>query len=707
MCVWHTEINKTENNNTVGNIKYKDIFQRLPMCFLLPLLFCIAPSTHAQPVSNDEPLTILITSGRLENSLTDTPASISVIDQKSLKDNHQQLSLGEMLTSVPGVFTLNRYNFAQDLRVSIRGQGARANFGIRGIRVLVDGIPATTPDGQTTLDDIDLASLKRIEVIRGPAGALYGPASGGILSLETKPQGNNTPKVLGSVTKGAYGFKEYRLEGGNVVDDLTYSLNISHMAIDGYRTQSAAERDLFNARAEYFLSDDHSVTATFSILDSPLGHDPGGLTSSEVDENPTQASPINVRFDTGERVHQQRFGLTSHHLLNHTAELRLRGYYVHRDFSNRLPFNAIELNRHFGGIGVEYIKDSSWFNTSGRTLLGIDVDLQDDDRKRRDNLDGIVGELNFHQREEVTNVGVFISREHSLSEQLRLDMGLRYDHLQIKSDDRFIIDGDDSDHMTFSQWSPSLALLKQLGHHSQLYGRIATGFDTPTTTALARPDGAGGFNNTLRAETSLSYELGLRTNPSPALHTELALFETKINDQLVPFEIEASPGRFAYENSGRSRNRGVETALVLGQPIGWKLQLAYTYSQFKFVDFRDQHGAILNGNRLPGVPEHLANMELHYQSQLGFLAAIETRYTGRYYADNLNHVKVPSSTVSNLRLSYQQITHTWHFNAVLGVNNLFDKSYHDNVRLNATGERYFEPAPPRHGYIGISIGRKL
>lgn len=674
---------------------------------LLTLLLSVTLSARAQTKPSDEPLTIIITSGRLENPLAAMPTSVSIIDHKALQEGHQQLSLSETLTSVPGVFTLNRYNFAQDLRLSIRGSGARANFGIRGVRVLVDGIPATTPDGQTTLDDVDLANLEHIEVIRGPAGALYGPASGGILSLETKQQKGRIPLVLGSTTGSAYGFREHRFKGNGATNNMTYSINMSHMALDGYRAQSAAKRDLLNGRVDYFLSSGGNITATFSTLDSPLAQDPGGLTASEAEQQPTQAAPFNVRFDTGESVRQQRFGLTSQHPLSHSSELRLRGHYVHRDFSNRLPFNAIELERHFGGIGVEYINDNSWVGAPGRALLGVDIDLQDDDRRRRNNLDGIVGDLNFHQREQVTNVGVFISREHNVSEQLRLDIGLRYDRLHIKADDQFTIDGDNSDRITYSQWSPSLALLQQLSHHTQFYGRVATGFDTPTTTELARPDGAGGFNNSLKAESTLSYELGLRSDPYPILHTEVALFESHLKNQLVPFEIHASPGRFAYENSGRSRNRGIEAALSLGQPVGWGLQLTYTYSQFKYVDFRDQNGVILNGNRLPGIPKNLANIELRYRNHSGLFTAFATRYTSHYYADNLNHVKVPSSTVSDLRLSYQRDANAWQFHVTAGINNLFDESYYDNIRLNATGGRYFEPAPPRHGYIRISIGRNL
>ena len=245
-----------------------------------------------------------------------------------------------MLAGVPGVFAVNRYNFAQDLRLSIRGFGARANFGIRGVRILIDGIPATTPDGQSSVDDIDLDTLERIEIIRGPAGALYGPSSGGVLSLETR-QSMTTPYVESSIKRGAYGVDAVRFEGGNTHGNLGYALNASRFRIAGYRAQSAAERDLFNGRVDYDLKNGGELTTTFASLDAPLAQDPGGLTAEQVRADPRQAAPINLRFDTGESVRQQRLGLHTRHPLAGGAELRLSGYFVQRDFANRLPFNKI------------------------------------------------------------------------------------------------------------------------------------------------------------------------------------------------------------------------------------------------------------------------------------------------------------------------------------------------------------------------------
>ncbi len=673
-------------------------------CYAVLILVCLPCITVAQTPVSSEPLHITITAGRLDNTLAETPAAASVLTDDALHGARQQLGLDEVLAGVPGVFAVNRYNFAQDLRLSIRGFGARANFGIRGVRILIDGIPATTPDGQSSVDDIDLDTLERIEIIRGPAGALYGPSSGGVLSLETR-QSMTTPYVESSIKRGAYGVDAVRFEGGNTHGKLGYALNASRFRIAGYRAQSAAERELFNGRIDYDLKNGGELTTTFASLDAPLAQDPGGLTAEQVRADPRQAAPINLRFDTGESVRQQRLGLHTRHPLAGGAELRLSGYFVQRDFANRLPFNMIELDRRFGGVGVEYQRGTQWAGAFGRLLLGVDVDYQNDERRRRANLDGVAGDLHFDQRERVMNSGVFITHEQQLTQQLRLDTGLRYDRLRIAADDRFLNNGDDSDAVSFVHWSPSIALLVQGDSATQLYARIATGFETPTTTELARIDGSGGFNNTLDPATSVNYELGARIMPVPDVHIEAAVFQIDIDDQLVPFEIASSPGRFAFENAGRSRNRGLETALSLGKYTGWGLKLAYTYSDFRFITFSDKNSVALDGNNFPGVPMHLLNLESRYRYSSGVYVAFEARYTGRYYADNLNTVKIASFINSGLRLSYPHFVDGWWFNVSGGINNLFDESYYSNVRLNATAGRYFEPAPGRHGYLELGISR--
>lgn len=671
--------------------------------YSLWLIFNLLLTLKLVSVANaaDQPLVITITSGRIETPLEETAAAASVIDQDQIQTARQQLGIDEILTGVPGVFALNRYNFAQDVRLSVRGFGARSNFGIRGLRISIDGAPATTPDGQSSIDDVDLGSLARIELLRGPAGALYGPTSGGVLRLESE-RGSAPPYLTGQLKAGAYNAYEKQIKFGGDNGKWEHFFNASRQSISGYRRQSASERDVLNTRVDASLQNGGDLTVTLAALNAPLAQDPGGLTEAEVNADPRQAAPFNLRFKTGESVRQQRVGVSSRHPLTNRSELRLRGYGVAREFSSRLPFTIVELDRIFGGGGIEYRRADFHRGLSGETLLGFDLGYQDDSRRRRENLDGVSGNLTFDQDERVLNQGVFILRQQPISEALRLDLGLRYDWLRISAHDHRLDDGDNSDSLTFKQWSPSLALLWRSNPKTPLYVRISTGFETPTTTELARPDGAGGFNNGLKPETSINYELGGRTWLGAGLYAEAALFRIDISDQLVPFEIANSLGRFAYENAGSSRNVGLEAALTTGEHFGWGGRLAYTYMDFRYLEFNDVNNEELTDKRLPGVPNHLLNAELRYRHHIGLFAALHVQHVGSFYADNANHVVIDRYVVSNLRFSHEKNIGELKLGMLVGINNLFDKNYFSNVRLNASASRYFEPAPPRHVYVGMN-----
>jgi iron complex outermembrane receptor protein len=649
---------------------------------------------------------VVIESTRVGQSLDEVPAAVSVVDRDEIQQGRQQLGLDESLTGVPGVFAQNRYNAAQDLRISIRGFGARSSFGIRGIRILVDGIPLTGPDGQSNVDDVDIGSLERIEVLRGPAGSLYGASAGGVLSLYTE-DGGGEPFAEARASAGSYGFQQYQLKAGGEAGATAYRVNASVEDLDGYRDQSATSRRLLNGKLQHRWDTDSDLTATWSVLHSPKAQDPGGLTAEQAKEDPRQAAPINQLFDTGERVQQQRLGLSYRLARSDGGELRLRGYGVHRDFENKLPFSAVELDRIVLGGGLEYTRQTRIAGRTGRLLLGFDLDGQDDDRVRRENDQGAIGDKIQDQRERVDGQGAFGQLEQDLGARLRLDLGLRYDRVGIDVDDRFLADGDDSGDTDFGAWSPSIALSWAALEQTRLYARIASAFETPTTTELAAPDGGGGLNEDLDPQRSINYELGARGMAGASLGYELAVFYIDVDDEIVPFEIPGSPGRFAFENAGRSTYRGLESAVSLPIFDDLTARLAYTYSDFRFDRFTDRNGLDLDGNRVPGVPRHLLNLALSYRDTAGRYATWETRYVGETDVNNENSAQADAYWLTDLRAGYDRQFGGWLVGVFAGVNNLFDASYNANLRLNATGGRYFEPAPERNLYAGLSLFRPL
>lgn len=650
---------------------------------------------------------IEITATRVAKDPVDIPAAISTVGQDQIQLGAEQLGLDESLGQVPGLFMLNRYNFAQDLRASIRGFGARSSFGIRGIKIIVDGIPETLPDGQGSVDGIDIGSAASISVIRGPASSLYGNASGGAILIESE-QGSAIPFAEVRGTTGDYGFDKSQLKLGGDTGELNYLFNLSDTSIDGYRDHSEFENTQFNTRFETTLSASSSLLATIHHTDQPVARDPGGLTAEDAEADPTQARSANLAFDAGEALEQTRIGLLYQTGFGEGRELSARAYHSDRDFSNRLPFQdggIVKLDRGFSGAGLTYIVEGDLGGKQNRLLLGSDFDRQDDDRSRFDNLQGETGAQTFEQDERVTSVGVFLQNETRLNEVAELTVGIRYDEVNFDVDDRFLVDGDDSGEIDFDQFSPMAGISIKHGNDTRLYATISTAFETPTTTEFANPAG-GGFNQSLEPQESTNYEVGMKTW-GDRYRFEAALFHIDVENELTPFELPSQPGRTFYENAGESSRDGLELSYSRSLLPQLRFALAYTYSDFVFDRFTDENGNEFDGKRIPGIPRNLLNLGIAWFGDAGYYAKWDTTYTGELYADNANRTSVGSSSVSNLRVGYNGIFDDWELASFLGINNLFDEEYNNNIRINAFGGRYFEPAPERNGYIGITLRRRF
>ncbi|UCH41334.1 MAG: TonB-dependent receptor [Gammaproteobacteria bacterium] len=664
-------------------------------------LICVFPTVCAAEDRGLGPITITAT--RFEKNIDEIPAAVSTVGQDKIQLGKEQLGLDESLGGVPGLFMQNRYNFAQDLRASIRGFGARSSFGIRGIKIIVDGIPETLPDGQGSVDGIDLGSADRITVIRGPSSSLYGNAAGGAILVESE-KGPVEPFGGARATVGDFGFRNAQLKTGGESGRLNYLVNLSDTTTDGYRDHSEYENTQLNGRFEATLEGGSSLLATVHHTDQPVANDAGSLTRAEAKDDPEQARTENEIFDAGEELEQTRFGLLYKTSLSAGRDFEARVYNTQRDFSNKLPFEsggAVKLDRDFTGGGFKFTLQGDLAGRQNRLLLGLDYDRQDDDRRRFDNLSGTLGALTFDQNEEVTSIGTYLQNETQLSDSVELTLGIRYDDIEFDVDDKFLADGDDSGKVDLDHTSPMVGISVGLGGGTYLYATISTAFETPTTTEFANPDG-GGFNQSLDPQESTNYEIGIKGQDDKQ-RFELALFHIDVDDELTPFELASQPGRTFYENAGSSTRDGLELSYSrkLSQQLGFTT--AYTYSDFEFDRFTDADGEIFDGKQIPGIPKKLLYLDLSWFGQGGFYATWDMTYTGELYADNANQTSVGSSQVSNLRLGYNRNYGGWEVAPFLGVNNLFDEDYYNNIRINAFGGRYFEPAPERNAFVGISI----
>jgi iron complex outermembrane receptor protein len=663
-----------------------------------PAWLAIAP-LHAQTTDTlDE---IVVTATRMESSIRKVPRSISVVNKDRIQNGTQQLALDEALAGVPGLYMQNRYNFAQDLRISLRGFGARSSFGIRGVKIIVDGIPETLPDGQGGVDGIDLGSASKIEVLRGPASSLYGNASGGVISVQSE-RGSEQPFVEGTLAGGSYDYRKAQFKAAGEAGVMDYMVNLSTQELDGYRDHSRFEGTILNTKFGFELSEHDELLVALNHSDQPMAQDPGGINAAQAASDPSSARDRNVLFDAGEALDQQRLGIVYR---NDRAggELMLRNYYVWRDFSNRLPFvggGAVNLDRFYYGLGGQYSLNHLADERLGLTF-GIDLDRQDDNRKRFDNNTGDLGSMVFDQDEKVDSNGVFVQGQYEFNELWQLSAGLRYDQITYDVRDNYLDNGDDSGKRDFSETSPSLGLSYALDSGT-LFASYSFSFETPTTTELANPDGSGGFNQDIQAQTADNYEVGYKSTVGNLFY-EISLFRINLDNELVPFELPASPGRTFYQNSGKSSRDGVEAALAWHHDSGFGAELSYTWSDFSFDQFMDDNGNDFSGNQSPGQPQHFAYLGLSYRTDPGLAATFETIYSGELYANNANSVKVNDYVISNFRVSYEFTGGNWLFRPYLGVNNIFDETYNSNIRINAFGGRYYEPAPPRNYFAGIVV----
>ncbi len=673
------------------------------------LLGCVPLVTGAAGVQE-----VIVTSTRVNQDPLTVPMAITAVEMDAIQSN-QQLGLDEALGRVPGVFFQNRYNFAQDLRISIRGFGSRSNFGIRGIKLFVDGIPSTTTDGQGGVDDIDLGSTQRVEVIRGAASSLYGAAAGGVISLYTE-DGPERPFVEAGLSLGEFDYQKYQVKAGGQTGRLNWLVNTSYMNMEGYRKHSWAQNGLINSKFRWDIDETSDLTVVVNAFDSPRADDPGGLSAAQVRTNRKQAfCNLNAfndacRFASGEAIDQQKAGFVYRKEFNEQHQIVLRNYYVWRGFEGLQPFQAsgyIEFDRFFYGGGAQYIWTGELYGHSNRLTFGVDLDEQEDDRQRYDNDFGVRGVQTLDQLEAADSQGVFVQNEFAILDNLLLTLGARYDMLDLSVEDRFLANGDQTAELEFDELSPMLGLMWSPLDELNLYTNYTSSFETPTFTELANPAQAGtlgGFANVTR-QLAKTFEIGAKGNLGPRVIYDVAAYTTAVEDEITNVITEGSRAFFVNADTER---RGVETAVGVNVFEGLDVTATYTFSDFEFDRF--SRTPANEGNALPGVPEHQFYAVVNYRHPSGLYVNWDMLHVNRYWADNGNTAQNPSYQVANLRFGRPFVRGNVTFEPYVGLNNMFNEEYNGNVRLNAVAPpapgatpRYFEPAPEKNVYGGIQV----
>lgn len=652
------------------------------------------------PVYPVEPLVVEVF--RAPFVLERVPYAASVVEEEAIRRGKPGLSLAEALRAVPGVQVDNRHIYALGERISVRGFGARSQFGVRGARAVVDGIPATFPDGQSALEIVDPALLGRVEVIRGPASVLYGNAGGGVLSFRTPPPADVPLLQEYRAVGGADGLRRIESRLSGTTGRTSYRLGLSRLDHAGYREFSEAGLLRGNGQLGFALGGGElRLTGAFLRFDA---QNPGALTTAELGEDPRGAAPMNLQRVTGKEGNQQQLGAFWTAPLA-GGEVEVAGYGIHRRIRNPIVPFVIDLDRNAAGVRALYRGESALGDTRAGWTLGVDGDAQWDDRQNRANEDGETGALILDQRERVRSVAPFLHLSASPVADLHLMGGVRYDRFHFSVDDRFESEpgAGDSGSRVMSAWSPAVGVSYEWRPALGVYANLSTAFETPTTTELVNhPEGRRGFNPELEPQRTVSYEAGARGALGRAAY-QLSVYRADVRNSLVPFEDPAVAGRTFFRNAGSAMHRGVEASGSLRGGRGLTALLSYTYTDAVFRSYVVQEEDF-SGNRIPGVAPHRVGGMLQYETPGGLFLGLEGRHASATPVDDANAESAPAYTVFGARAGHDAVrVGRAEVSPFVGVENLTDRSYVPSVVPNAFGGRYYEPGAGRSVYLGAEV----
>jgi len=661
---------------------------------------------------------VTVTATRVEEDSFDLPVSIDRVDRRAISEDKPQVNLSESLNTVPGVVVQNRQNYAQDLQVSSRGFGARATFGVRGVRLIADGIPATMPDGQGQTATFDLGSAERIEVLRGPFSTLYGNAAGGVIQVFTE-DGPAEPTLTGSAYLGSYDTYKLGAKFGGTSGPTNYLANVSRFQTDGYRDHSWARRDHLNAKVKFDAGARGLLTLVVNALDQPETQDPLGLTAVQVAQNPRQAGTGALAFNTRKSVAQNQLGLTYDLAVGRDDRIEARLYYGDRQVTQFLAIplfvqnaptssgGVVDLDRGYGGAGLRWTRVATLLDGPFTTSLGIDYDRMDERRTGFINDFGVPGALKRNEDDVVSRTDPYAQAEWRVAPRVNLLAGVRHSRVRLESTDYFITPGNpnDSGSVTYTDTTAAAGVTFNLTSSANLYANLGTGFETPTFAELAyRPGGASGLNFALQPARSRQWEVGLKTEIAESMRLNLALFRIDVTDEIVVDS--SSGGRTVFKNAAKTRREGLELAWNGRFANGFEAALAYTWLDARFEQpftSGTPPAVVPAGNRIPGVPPQRLFGELVWRhTPAGFHAGAEVLHNGKVYANDANSEFAPAYTIWNLRAGFEQRGGNWRLTEFVRVDNVGDRQTVGAVIVNQRNRRYYEPAPGRNWLAGIT-----
>lgn len=680
------------------------------------------PAAAGAQQDGRESSTVVVTATREASPRLDAPMALDVIDADALRDRHPGAGVSGLLARVPGVFVNDRETMAQEQTIAVRGFGARAAFGVRGIRLLLDGLPASTPDGQGGTAMFDLSSAARIEVLRGPFSALYGNHAAGVIQVFTREAPDRpTASLRTGVAEGGQSW--LNLQGGARGERLDAVISASHLDNQGWRDWSRGRMDQLHTRLRWRLGERTTLAAIVNAFEQPDSLDPLGLTAEQMAADPTQASPAAREWRTRRELRHALAGL----VLDHADEA---GRYWHatlhgarRENLQTLAFSGTGPTSAGGVSGFERRQNGVSLHVAqplpggARLVLGAELERAAEERRGWVNVGGEAGALKRDETDTVAQAGVFAQAQWRPAAGWNLHAGVRRSWVRFDSRDRFITatNPDDSGAARYAAWTPALGLSVRLSPSLAAYANVGRSFETPTFAELSyRPGGASGLNFALRPSLSRHAEVGLRGGttqssgaPAPgAAQWQVAVFGVRTHDEIVVAS--SIGGRTVYGNAAGTRRIGLEASMETSLTPTLSARAAATWLRARFTAaLSPPSGPVPAGTQLPGVPTRTLHAELAWRPSTTWSAALEARARDAMTANDRGSASAGGALTLAARLGWTLKDGDWTWRALLRLDNLTDRRMAAAVYVNDANARYYAPAGPRALAAQLQFDRRF
>ncbi len=704
---------------------------RTPPFALATIVVAALPCTaYAQPTAGE---TVVVTGSTSERRMADAPYAISVVDADQLRAAGPQINLSEAVARVPGLVVANRNNYAQDLQISSRGFGARAGFGVRGVRLYTDGIPASGPDGQGQVSHFDLAGTQRVEVLRGPFSVLYGNSSGDVIAAVSAPVREGRAEAGADV--GSFGLRQVRLgAAAPISSELDIRAAASAMQWDGFRPQSEAKKKTGNLRLGWQSGNDRVVLLA-NVLSQPAD-DPLGVTRAQFDADPRQTTPQATSFDTRKELGQYQLGASWRHRFTNLGPLAEAGFTAYTGKRGVKQWLAIaaatQANARHGGGVIDFDRDFegadarlTWRFSGTELVAGVAVERQRDDRRGYLNYTGdaatpTYGQVGTLRRQETNKASTedgYVQAEVTLSPATVVIAGLRAGRVRLGADDAFVTNGDDSGSRSFTYANPVVGLRWKAAPGLNVHASMARGFESPTLGELAyRPDGSGGFNADLEPQKSTQFEVGAKWRSADgAIGVDAALFRADVDDEIGVAT--NAGGRQSFRNVGRTTRQGLEISAGAKVAAQWRTSVAFTYLDAKYKDgFLACAGIpcttpsvpVAAGNRIAGTQKGVAFAELAWTPIARTEVGVEARVATGISVNDTNTEATDRTTLLALRARHVvPIGSGFDLDLLARLDNATGKAHVGSVIVNDANGRFYEPGAPRSWLLSARVVKKF